>query len=457
MGSRQHFDYVIIGAGQAGPPLADALSAAGKTVAIAERKHMGGSCVNFGCTPTKAALASARAAHLARNSSELGVHVSDVRLDFAAVLQRARDLASASRENLCQDVRDDTNQTLYEGHARLAGRSGDSFQVEVDGQAVTASQVVLNTGTRTRVPEIEGLNEVPYLDAGNWLHQDQLPESLIIIGGGYIGLEMAQFYSRMGSRVTILQRSNQLLPREDADVVAELQAVLQEEGVRVHCNASVSAVHPTGSGVKVACSGDSERQDFEASHIFVATGRQPNTDDLGLETVGLATDDKGLIRTDRRLATSVEGVWAAGDIRGGPMFTHTSWDDYRILHSQILDDGARTLERIVPYAVFTDPELARVGLAEKQADESGMDTNTLRYDFAQNGRARESGQTRGFVKVTVDANKRIVGAAVLGANAGELVHIYVDNMNSGTPFTDIRDSIYIHPTLAEALQSAVTA
>lgn len=449
-----HYDVLIIGGGQAGIPLAHALAAEGRRVALAERKHLGGSCVNFGCTPTKAVLASARVAHQARRASEYGLRVPGVAVDFPAVLARARRIVGESRAGLEEGLADTDNPRWLRGHARLEGRDERGFRVRVEEQTVTAAQVVLNTGTRSVIPDIEGLADVDVLHAGNWLGRDALPGHLVLLGGGYIGVEMSQFYRRMGSRVTVIERGDQLLDREDPDVAATLGDVLRGEGVELRLNTEVSRVERAGQGVRLTLRQDGQDDTLDATHIFVATGRQPNTDDLGLETVGARVSGHGVVEVDARLATSVPGLWAAGDIRGGPMFTHTAWDDHRVLLSQLTGDGTRTTERIVPYGVFTDPQLGRVGLTERQAREAGHDVRVARYEMNKSGKAAEIGETRGFVKLVTGAGgEKILGAAVLAAEGAETVHVYIDLMNAGAPVSVLRDAVHIHPTLAEAAQS----
>ncbi|HWG85005.1 MAG TPA: FAD-dependent oxidoreductase [Deinococcales bacterium] len=447
------YDFVVIGGGQAGVPLAHALHAAGRRVALVERKHLGGSCVNFGCTPTKAAIASARVAHLARRAGEFGVGVGPVEVDFPAVLRRARSIAAESREGLEGGFGGDGPE-LVRGQARLAGREAGCYRVAVGERGLLAREVVINTGTRSLVPTIEGLASVGFLHAGNWLDHEELPRDLLMVGGGYVGLEMAQFYRRMGSRVTLVEGGEHVAAHEDPEVSGALQAVLEGEGVEVLIGSRVKRLVPRDGGLTAFIEG--ERGDERTfSHVFVATGRQPNADDLGLETVGVRVSDGGTIEHDERLATSAPGVWVAGDVRGGPMFTHTSWDDYRILQSQLLGDGSRTTERVVPYGVFTDPELGRVGMTEAEAREAGLPVRVARFDMAGNGRAREESEVGGFVKLVLHAETgRLLGAAVLASGGAELVHPYIVLMNAGRPLSIIAGAVHVHPTRMEAVQSA---
>ena len=450
------YDVLIVGGGQAGIPLAYKLAGEGMSVALAERKDLGGSCVNFGCTPTKAVIASAKVAHQARRASEYGLEIPEVRVDFPAVLERARSMAELKRSGLDKGLEGSENPLLIRGHARFEGRDDEGFQLWVGEKTVTARQVVLDTGTRTLIPPIEGVESVDFIESGNWLDKQELPEHVAIVGGSYIGLEMAQFYRRMGSRVTVVVGNNDhVAAREDEDVSEALREVLAEEGVEFVFCERAKEVAPDGDGLVLTLDGG-DPAEVRASHLFLATGRKPNTDDLGLENVGLETS-KGIVEVDERLATAVEGIWAAGDIRGGPMFTHTAWDDHRILLSQIAGDGSRTTQRVVPYAVFTDPDLGRVGMTEREAREAGHEVEVMSFDMSkEKGKALEIGETKGLIKVVADASSGLIlGAAVLASGGSELVHVYVDLMNAGTPYSTIRDSIRIHPTLAEDVQSVV--
>ena len=449
------FDVAVIGAGQAGIPLALALAKAGHSVVLAEEKHLGGSCVNFGCTPTKAVIASARVAHLARRAAEFGLAIGSVDVDYPRVLARARKIVAGSVGYLEKTVSSAANLRLVRGHARFLGRGAGTFRLQVGSERLEATQVVVDTGTRSRIPPIEGLEGVPYITSETWLDRPQLPSHLLVVGGGYIGLEMGQFYRRMGSAVTVVNSGPRIAGHEDEDVAQELQGLLEREGVRFVLDAKVASLRAGKEGITARIESD-RAMEIDASHVFIAAGRQPNTDALGLETVDLQATKEGTLDVDPKLSTRVPGIWAAGDVRGGPMFTHTSWDDYRILESQMIGDRSRTLDRVVPYAIFTDPELGRVGLTETQARDKGLKFRVGRFRMRDDGKAREIGETEGFIKVVVEAESGLLlGASVLAAEGSELVHEYVQLMNAKVPYSVMENAIHIHPTLSEAVQSAV--
>lgn len=454
------YDVIIIGGGQAGIPLAHSLAKAKKKVALVERQNLGGSCVNFGCTPTKAAIASARVAHLARRANEFGLKIPTVEVDFPAVLKRARAIAKESRDGLEKDFTKSSNPKLFMGQARLAGKTDDDryFRVHIDDQEILETkEIILNTGTRSFIPKIEGIETIKFVDAGNWLKMKELPKHIAVLGGSYIGLEMAQFYRRMGSRVTVIETGERIASREDADISDALQKFLESEKIEFRLNAKVAAVKKQKDGKIVVHFDDANKPNsLTATHFFVATGRKANTDDLGLETVGVETDERGIVKVNEKLETNVEGIWAAGDIRGGFQFTHTAWDDHRVIESQMIGDKKRTTDRIVPYAMFTDPELGRVGLTETEAREKYKKIIVNKFEMKKNGKAREIGEPRGFVKVIVNAStEKIIGAAILSNEGAELIHEYVDLMNADASYKVLRDSVHIHPTFAEAVQSAV--
>ena len=452
------YDAIIIGGGQAGVPLAHGLAAAGLQTVLVERTNLGGSCVNFGCTPTKAVFASARVAHQARRAAEFGLRIPQVEVDFPAVLKRAKTIAHESRAGLDKGFDGLENPQLVRGHARLIGkdRQNEFFQVQVDDQVLEAKQIIINTGTRSLIPEIDGLADVDFIHAGNWLDKNELPKHLAILGGSFIGVEMSQFYRRMGSRVTVIENGARIVEREDTDVSIAVQSFLEKENIDFRLNTKLVRVESKNADLTLTLDESGETKTLEVSHLFVATGRRANTDDLGLESVAVKTDEHGIIETDERLSSNIAGIWAAGDVRGGFQFTHTAWDDFRVLESQIIADKSRTTERIVPYAMFTDPELGRVGLTERAAREQGKTIKVNNYEMKKNGKAREIGEPHGFIKVIVDQEtEKILGAAVLANEGAEMVHLFVDLMNANAKFTVLRDAVHIHPTLAEAVQSSV--
>jgi pyruvate/2-oxoglutarate dehydrogenase complex dihydrolipoamide dehydrogenase (E3) component len=447
-------EAVIIGGGQAGIPLARALAERGRSVAVVEREHLGGSCVNFGCTPSKAMIASARVASDARRGSELGIHIPTVAVDFLSVMNRARRLVAAAKGSLDESIAADTNPQLVKGHGKLEGRDGSHFCVRVGDIRVLAAQAVLDTGTRTSLPKLDGLDQVQPITAENWIELRELPRRLLILGGSYIALEMAQAYRRLGSEVILLQQGKQIAEREDEDVAEALQRALGADGVDVRLNIEAERIEAIAGGVRIYLANGT----VEGSDLFIATGRQPNTDDLGLDTVGVRVGKGGIIEVDGRLSTNVPGIWAAGDIRGGPAFTHTAYDDFKVLASQLLGDGSRKRGKIIPYAMFTDPELGRVGLTEREARNADLEIKVGRHAMVDSGKARELGKTAGFVKVIVDADsEKVLGATALCTEGSEVVQLFIELMNAGATVHTMLDAIHIHPTLAEAAKNAVAS
>jgi pyruvate/2-oxoglutarate dehydrogenase complex dihydrolipoamide dehydrogenase (E3) component len=452
-------DTAIIGAGQAGVPLARALTRAGQPVALVERDRLGGSCVNWGCTPSKAMIASSRLAAQARRAAEWGIRIPQVEVDFAAVMERARSMAAASRGSLEGSLPSQPNLRLVRAHARLEGREGERFRLRAGADVLLARQVVLDTGTRSARPPLDGLDAVPadrLIDAESWIERSVLPERAVFLGGGTIALEMAQAWRRFGAAVTIVESGPRLAGRKDEEVSAELRAALEAEGVAVRCDAKAERVEATGEGgVRLHLDGG---EALAATHLFLATGRLANTDDLGLGTVGVAPGKHGIVAVDERLRTGVPGLFAAGDIRGGGQFTHTAYDDFRVLESLMLGDGSRTTERVLPYAVFTEPELGRVGMTEAEARHAGHRVLVGRQPMSESGKAREIGRTRSFIKVVAEAgSRRIFGAAALCDSGSEVVQLFIGLMNAGATADTMLDGVHIHPTLGEAAKNAVVA
>jgi pyruvate/2-oxoglutarate dehydrogenase complex dihydrolipoamide dehydrogenase (E3) component len=440
----ERFDAIIIGTGQSGPALARALADAGRKVAVVERKDFGGSCINHGCIPTKAYVASARAAHVARNAADWGVRVEgQVRVDLRAVKARKDKLVSESSGGVEKSLRRHENVTVIQGHARFVGPR----RLRVGEQELGAEVVVLNTGARARVPDIPGLAELPWLSATDLLQLEELPAHLLIVGGGYIGLEFGQMFRRFGSDVTIIQRGEQLLPAEDNDISAQVRKILEAEGIRVLTDTAPEAVSGGAGQLRLRIAG----QDISGSHLLIATGRAPNIDDLGLAEGGVKTDERGYITVDDQLRTSAQGVLALGDCNGRGAFTHTSYHDYQVACDLLLGEAKRRVsDRIRIYAIYMDPPLGRVGLTEREARESGKPVRMATMPMTRVGRARLHGETAGMMKVLVDGqSERILGAAVLGLHGDEVVQCFADVMYADAPYTVLRDAVHIHPTVAE--------
>ncbi|UPG87098.1 FAD-containing oxidoreductase [Luteibacter aegosomatis] len=453
------FDAIIVGAGQAGPALANRLTAAGRTVAIVERHLVGGTCVNTGCKPTKTLVASAYAAFLARRGADFGVSTGPVGIDMPTVAARARKVILDSRKGNEDWLAGMPGLELIRGHARFVGaRDAEGrYTLEVNGESIAARQVFLNVGGRASVPDFPGIDEVDYLTNSTIIPLETVPEHLVVVGGSYIGLEFAQMYRRFGARVTVVEQGPRLVGREDEDVSLEVRAILEAEGIEVRTGACCIrlARHANGVAVGVDCTDGSP--EVVGSHVLLAVGRRPNTDDLGLDAAGIAVDDKGYIRVNDRLETSADGVWALGDCNGKGAFTHTAWNDYEIVAANLLDGGDRKVsERILGYALYVDPPLGRVGMSETQARASGRPLLVSRRPMARVGRAVEKGETRGFMKIVADADtRRILGAAILGTSGDEAIHGILDMMNADASIDTLQWAVPIHPTVSELIPTVV--
>jgi len=446
----EKFDAIVIGTGQSGPALAVRLAKAGRKTAIIERKLFGGTCVNVGCIPTKTLIASARAAHVVRNGADYGVAIDGrITVDMMRVKARKDAVVRQSNEGVTKWLRNTPNLTVLEGHARLEGPRA----VRVNGRLLEAAQIFLNVGGRASVPDMPGIAEVGYLTNSSMMDVDFLPEHLVIIGGSYIGLEFAQMYRRFGSRVTVVEMGPRLIAREDEEVSATIQEILEGEGVEIRLNAKCITVAKRGNGVAVGLSCEGGPPEVTGSHLLLAVGRVPNTDDLGLKKAGVKIDARGYIVVDDELRTSAPGIWALGDANGRGAFTHTSYNDYEIVAANLLDGGHRRVtDRIPAYALYIDPPLGRAGITEREAKASGRKVLAGRMMMSRVGRARERGETRGFMKVLVDAeNKLILGAALLGIEADEAIHSILDVMYAGAPYTVIQNAVHIHPTVTELI------
>ncbi len=445
-------DAIIIGAGQAGVPLARRLASSGRSVLLVERSRLGGTCVNYGCTPTKTLVASARAAHVARSSARLGVQVEGVRVDFPAVIARKDAVVRRWREGLDRGLASAGERLrLVSGHARFVGER----EIEVSGERYQGDIVIINIGGRPAPPAVEGIASVPWLDNHRVMELKQLPSHLVVLGGGYIGCEFAQMFRRFGSSVTVVQRGAHLLDREDPDASEALEAVFRAEGIDLLLGSRVASVFPRGEGaVGVALEGGRE---IVGSHLLAAVGRRPNTDDLGGESAGIRLDRKGFVAVDDHYRTSAPGVYAVGDVIGGPQFTHTSWDDHRILFDVLEGRPVRGRSgRVIPYVVFTDPQVAGVGLNEREARARGVRHEVATMPFGHVARAIELDETAGTMKVLIDPDtERILGASLVGLEAGELIHVFAALMQAGATARALVDVECAHPTFAEGVQSLV--
>jgi len=446
----ERYDAIVIGTGQSGPALAVRLANAGRKTAIVERKLFGGTCVNVGCIPTKTLIASARAAHVARNGADYGVAIDGrITVDMVRVKARKDAVVLQSNEGVTKWLRNTPNLTVLEGHARLEGPRS----VRVNGTLLEAAQIFLNVGGRASVPDLPGIAEVGYLTNSGMMDVDFLPEHLVIIGGSYIGLEFAQMYRRFGSRVTVVEMGPRLIAREDEEVSAAIQKILESEGIEIRLNAKCITLAKHGNGVAAGLSCEGGPPEVTGSHLLLAVGRVPNTDDLGLEKAGVKTDPRGYVVVDDELRTSVPGIWALGDANGRGAFTHTSYNDYEIVAANLLDSGHRRVtDRIPAYALYIDPPLGRAGMTEREARASGRKVLAATMMMSRVGRARERGETQGFMKVWVDAQTRLIlGAALLGIEADEAIHSILDVMYAGAPYTVIQNAVHIHPTVTELI------
>jgi pyruvate/2-oxoglutarate dehydrogenase complex dihydrolipoamide dehydrogenase (E3) component len=444
------YDAIIIGTGQSGPALAHRFAKAGKRVAIIERKRFGGTCVNNGCIPTKALIASARAAHVARRAAEFGVMIDGaVRVDMKAVKARKDAIVKVSNEGVEAGLREDPRIAVYVGHAHFVG----SKQVAVGAEMLEADQIFVNVGGRADVPPVAGIDTVPYLTNSSMMAVDFLPEHLVILGGSYVGLEFGQMYRRFGSAVTIIQRNDRLIPREDEDVSQATRELLESEGIRILTAADATRVTEQDGKLVVSVTVDGRAMEVMGSHLLVATGRRPNTDDLGLDKAGVALDERGYIKVDSWLRTNVPGIWAIGDCNGRGAFTHTSYNDYEIVAANLFGGEERRVEdRITAYGLFIDPPLGRAGMTEAEVRRSGRKALVARMAMEDVGRAYERSETKGFMKIIVDAeSKQLLGAALLGIEGDEVVQGLLDMMYAKAPYTVIRRAMHIHPTVYEMI------
>ncbi len=441
------YDAIIIGSGQAGNPLSNALAERGWTVALIEKSHLGGTCINTGCTPTKTMIASAQIAHYARNASRWGIKAGHVSVDLPAIVSRKNSIVERFRAGIEQRVAKHPKVHLYRGAARFLS----SRTLQVNNDVIEGERIFINSGTRPAPPQLTGLAAVGYLTNESMMELQDVPDHLLVLGGGYIGLEFGQMFRRFGSRVTVIHHAEHLLPYEDADVTTELQKALEAEGVEFRLRSNPVQVERKQGQVLLTLTSGYQTDTVTGTHVLAATGRRPNTDDLSLDKAGVETDSRGYTKVNERLETTAPGIWALGDVKGGPAFTHISYNDYQIVYANLVESKNLTIEnRYVPYSLFTDPQLGRVGITEKEARATGRRLKMGSYQMSHVARAIERDETAGFMKIIVDATSdKILGAAILGVEGGELVQLLGALMLAGAPYTILKGAVYVHPTLAE--------
>jgi pyruvate/2-oxoglutarate dehydrogenase complex dihydrolipoamide dehydrogenase (E3) component len=460
MTNPQQLDAIVIGSGQGGTPLSMALAGAGMRTALVERKHIGGTCINEGCTPTKTMVASGRVAYLTRRAPDYGVHTGPVSVDMAKVRKRKRDIVDSFRNGSQSHIEKTANLELIFGDASFSGSKTVSVRLQDGGyRTLSARSIFINAGTRASRPKLDGLDNVPFLDNASIMELDAVPDHLLILGGGYIGLEFGQLFRRLGSRVTIVQSARQLLTGEDPDIAEEVAHILQQDGVDVRLNSNATHVEQSGTNIRLQVLSEHASTTLDGSHLLVATGRAPNSDTLNLAAAGVQTSDRGFIQVNDRLETTAEGVYALGDIKGGPAFTHISYDDFRIMRSNLIEKKtASTKNRQVPYTLFIDPQLGRVGWTESEARKQGRSIRVAKLPMTHVARALEVDETRGFMKAVVDAeSNQILGAAILGLEGGEVMAALEIAMMGKLPYTALRDGTFAHPTLVESLNNLFMA
>jgi pyruvate/2-oxoglutarate dehydrogenase complex dihydrolipoamide dehydrogenase (E3) component len=456
----EKYDAIVVGSGQGGTPLSRALAEAGMHTALVERVHVGGTCVNEGCTPTKTMVASARVAYLARRGANYGVKTGPIEIDLKRVRERKREIVNSLRDGSQKGIERTKKLDLIFAIASFTGPKTVALRAKDGSERIlSAPKIFINAGTRAGVPKIEGLDGVPFLDNVSIMELDALPEHLIVLGGGYIGLEFGQMFRRFGSRVTIVQSGEQLLAREDKDVAEEVTKILREDGIEILLNARATKASKTQGKIQLEVSSDGRTSVIEGSHLLVAVGRKPNSDTLNLGAAGVATDERGFIKVNDRLETNVEGIYALGDIKGGPAFTHISYDDFRILRANMIEKKSATIEgRLVPYTVFIDPQLGHVGMSETEARTSGRMVLVAKMPMSHVARALELDESRGFMKAIVDAKTdELLGATVLGVEGGELMAVLEMAIMGNVSCKALREGIFAHPTLAESLNNLFAA
>ncbi len=456
MHAPSHYDAIVIGAGQAGTPLSQALAAAGMRTALVEREHVGGTCVNEGCTPTKTMVASARVAYLARRGADYGVGTGQIKIDLARIRERKRAIVDSFRNGSQSRIEKAENLNLIFGEAEFTGSKAIRVRKKDGGELLlSAEKIFLNSGCRPAIPKLDGVGSIQYLNSTSIMELDSVPGHLVVLGGGYIGLEFGQMFRRFGSRVTIVQSGLQLLGREDPDVADAVLAIFREDGIDVLLNSRAVRVAKSSGGIDLTVQSGDKSQTISGSHLLVAAGRVPNSDWLNTQAAGIQTDKHGYIQANDRLETAVPGVFVLGDIKGGPAFTHISYDDFRIIRTNILEKGnASTSGRLVPYTVFIDPQLGRVGMTESEARATGRKIRVAKMPMNYVARALELDESRGFMKAIVDADSsQILGAAILGIEGGEVMSQLQLAIMGKLPYTALKDGVFAHPTLAESLNN----
>ncbi len=449
----KHFDAIIIGTGQAGPPLAARFASAGKTVAIIERHKFGGTCVNTGCIPTKTLVASAYAIHVARRGAEYGFATGDVSVDIKRVKARKDAVSGRSNKGVEESLRGTKNCTVIQGHARFQSPN----TVVVNDEVLQADKIYINVGARASVPDMPGIHDVPFLNNSSMMDIDFLPQHLVIVGGSYVGLEFAQMYRRFGSEVTIVEMGPRLIGREDEDISQAVREIVEAEGIHIRLNATCISLAKRDGGVAVRMECSEEPEEVAGTHVLLAVGRVPNTSDLGLERSGVKTDHRGYIVVDDQLQTNVPGIWALGDCNGRGAFTHTSYNDYEIVADNLFNaDHRRVSDRIQAYGLYIDPPLGRCGMTDAEVRKSGRRALAVKYPMSKVSRAYEKGETQGLMKICVDAEtKQILGAAILGVGGDEVIHVLLDVMYAKAPYTVIQRAMHIHPTVSEYLPTVL--
>jgi len=459
MSTTDHYDAIVIGSGQGGTPLCTALAEAGLHTALIEREHVGGTCINEGCTPTKTMIASGRVAYLARRGADYGVHTGPIAIDMERVRQRKGDIVARFRSGNQGKIEKTANLDLLFGEASFSGPTSLNVRLRTGAQrTLTADKFFINAGDRPSAPRLDGLKDIPYLNSTSIMELDSVPEHLLVLGGGYIGSEFGQLFRRLGSKVTIIQSREQLLNGEDRDVAQEVENIFQEDGIDILLNANATRASGSNGEIRLDVECQARSQTIAGSHLLIATGRSPNSDTLNLAAAGIRTDSHGFIIANDRLETTARGIYVLGDIKGGPAFTHISFDDYRIIRTNVIEKGeASTAGRLVPYTVFIDPQLGRIGMTETEARTRNKKIRVAKMPMTYVARALEVDESRGFMKAIVDTDSgQILGAAVLGLEGGEIMAMIELAMMGNLPYALLRDGVFAHPTLAESLNNLFT-